>query len=77
MSFGGLEIKVSEEQLHEAAASMMVVVLASQRGVSVAQARQSKEFGESGTLAKNTSSGEMPFAAAAAAAAVGVCRDER
>lgn len=45
VSFGGLKIRVSEEQLHEAGDSMMAVALARQMDITIVQARDRMELG--------------------------------
>ena len=60
MSFAGLEIKVSEEQLHEAGDSMMAMALAQQKGITVLQAREMMDLCGSGNLA-GSSSGAVTF----------------
>ena len=54
VSFGGLGVKVSDEQLQEAADSMLASGIASRGGVSVVQARKSISAAASARLAASS-----------------------
>lgn len=62
VSFGGLKIKVSEEQLHEAGDSMMAVALARQMDITIVQARDRMDLGGSEKNSGYSTSGGWPFA---------------